>query len=325
MRIFFYFGVPFALYFIIAHPAIIYYNTHTPPSLDQKNPTLALIYLGIAVAGWMAVLIYLFIKIQRHTFGIRNGIRQLNKSGKLVNAIIESVTTRKPVKGFETYEIVVSFTNFNHTPITYTLILTDAKPHLNRYEPGKTIRLRVDQHLKNPPYVIPDDAEAKLKYPTVILLNGLWLIAGIGIISYFIYAYTTENQGYGWRFLTWHHPLIMSLVTAVGIGFIYSLIDKFILSKISGIPSRTAMSLLFQGMQATAKVKEVSQTGTYINEQPEVKFEMTFVDKKGTTHGVSLKKVVPLIHLQTVHQADRSILYLPDSPTTVAFKEDITA
>jgi len=50
---------------------------------------------------------------------------------------------------------------------------------------------------------------------------------------------------------------------------------------------------------------------------------MTFVDEKGTAHGVSLKKIISLSDLQTVHQSNRRILYLPDSPATIAFEEDI--
>ena len=115
----------------------------------------------------------------------------------------------------------------------------------------------------------------------------------------------------------------MSLMMVIGVGLSYLLIRKFILSDLFGFKNRKAMKLLFYGQHATATVTHISQTGTYINDQPQVKFEMTFVDEKGTTHGVSLKKIIPLIHLQTVHQPNRRILYLPDSPATIAFEEDI--
>lgn len=81
MRILKYFWIPLTLYFIIAHPATIYCNTHPPYFLQQKDPIVAFVYLGITVICWITVLTYAAVKIYNHTFGIRNGIRRLSKSG----------------------------------------------------------------------------------------------------------------------------------------------------------------------------------------------------------------------------------------------------
>lgn len=311
----------FILYFTRSYLAII--SDGNPPSLilEQASPTLAFVYLGIAVFGWIAFFTYAWWKIHKGTFGTRNGIRQLGKTGKLINAKILTVTTKKSV---EDQEIEVSFDNFSGTRIPYTLLLTDTKPHLKRYEKGKYLKLRVDPDLKYLPYVIPHDAEVKLKHLQVIALYCLWAIALLGITGYFAYAYTSENQGYGWRFLSLQHPLIMSLIVMLGLGLVYHfLIDKLFLSKIGGLTIRKARELLFHGVQTTAMVLQVHQTGMYTNEQPEIKFDLTFVDKKGVKHQVSIKKTVALINLQSVHQTAKSIFYLPHSPTTVAFEEDL--
>ncbi len=324
MRIFRYFWVLFVLYFIIAHPAIMYDNNYSPSFLEQQNPTHALIYLSITVIGWFGILAYGWMLLYKYTFGIRNGIRQIIETGQLVNAKILNVKTKKSaIKEFEDKEVEVSFHNFSNTPIVYTLILTDTKPHLKRYEEGKTLKLRVDRELKYQPYVIVDDTEVKIKYPKVILLFGLWALALLSIVGYFIYAYTSGNQGYGWRFLTWQHPLILSLIMIIGLWLIYHfLIDKLILSKIVGVRGPKARKLLFHGVQATAMVLQVNQTGTYINEQPQVQFDMTFVDKSGLKHQVSIKRIISLIN-PPAQRGTKSIFYLPDSPTTVAFQDDL--
>lgn len=326
MKLFNYFWVLFGLYFVVVHPAILYDGHHPPSFLERQNPTRALIYLSIAIVGWAGALAYGWRLLYKYTFGLRNGIRQLTRTGQLVNAKILDVNIKKStVKEFEHKEVKVSFDNFSNTRIQYTLILTDTKPYLKRYEKGKIMKLRIDRDLKHMPYVIPDDTEVKIKYPKVILLFGLWAMALVGITGCFVYAYTVENQGYGWRFLTWQHPLMLSLIIGIGLWLIYHFfIDKLILSKIAGMKAPKARKLLFYGVQTTAMILQVNQTGTYINEQPEVKFDMTFVDKNDTKHQVSIKKIVSLIN-PPAQQGAKSIFYLPDSPTTVAFQDDLQA
>lgn len=325
MRIVNYIGIPLVLYFVIAHPAIIYYNTHQNQDLSQKNAVLAIIYLAIAVVGWLSVMGYGWIKIGKFTFGLRNGIRKLSQKGVLVNAKVIKSTTKKTVVGsYKEKEIEVSFDNFNKTPIRYPLILKDAKPPFNRYETGNAIQLRVDKELKYRPFVIPNGTKIKLNYQRTILLFSLWALICLGIVSYFLYAYTRESQGYGWRFLGIMHPLIFSLITLLGFALLYFLVlDKLFFSKLKPISGKKGIRLLFYGKKATATILEVSQTGTYINEQPEVSFKLTFKDSKGRDHRTSLKKVIPMIDLPLVRQDQRTIIYLPEHPEILIFEDDL--
>ena len=325
MRIFKFIGIPLILYFVIAHPAIIYYNTHQNQDLSQKSSILALIYLAIAMIGWLVVMGYGWIKIGKFTFGIRNGIRKLSQTGTLVDAKVIKSTTKKIVKGsYEEKHLEVSFDNFNKTPIRYPLILKDSKPQFRRYEPGNTIQLRVDKKLKYRPFVIPNGIQIKLNYQSTVFLFSLWALVCLGIITYFMYAYSTESQGYGWRFLGIMHPLIFSLITLLGFGLLYYIVlDKLFFSKLNPITGKKAIRLFFYGKKATAAILGASQTGTYINEQPEVNFRLTFKDDRGTNHQASLKKIIPMIDLPFVRQDQRTIIYLPENPDILIFEEDL--
>lgn len=325
MRYFIYFWVVFALYFIIAHPAIIYYNTHPPYYLEGKSPVMALIYLVIAVLGWGAVFAVGFRLVYKYTLGLRKGLHHILTNGTRVTAeIVKIVKSKINSKGQHPMEIVVKFNNFSGQPIPYTITLVDTKPHLKRYEVGKQVSLRVDKSLKQAPYVTIEGAEAKLRPGMVVLGFGVWAILLALLITYFMYAYNTESQGYGWRFLDFSHPLILSLIILLVVVCIgYSVVYRSILSRISGVDGKRSLELLFFGDRATAFVSNTSQTGTYINEQPEVKYEMHYTDMKGVRHELSLKKVVNLLSLHSVQESTKKIFYLPDAPHVVAFEEDL--
>lgn len=156
------------------------------------------------------------------------------------------------------------------------------------------------------------------------MMFGLWALGVLIVIGYFIYSYQTENQGYGWRFLTLSHPLLFSLgMAALFYVIYYFMMDKMIFSKLFSLRGQKFVRLLFYGQRATAFVTNASQTGTYINENPQVRFDLTFTDHKGINHKTSYKKVVQMIDLHDVKRESRTILYMPDDPSILIFEEDL--
>ena len=313
------------MYFIFAHPAIIYYNTPSSTNLADKDPSLALFYLTIAIVGWALVLIFLAFGIYKSTFGQRKSILKLLREGRSVSSTIVKTLSSKPGKNKTIQqEFVVSFTNFAKQEVQYTLVVNDSKPEMKRYEVGGKLRLCIDESIRIPPYILPEDTQVKISIQKVILFYGLWALLTVGIIAYFFYAYQTESQGYGWRFMVIYHPLLLSMFTIVGLGTIaYFLIFKLFVPKMAGIKNNDKIALLLYGHKTMATVEDVTQTGTYINEQPEIKFTLSYTDGKGNVRQVSTKKIVRLINLHQVQQSNRTIFYLPDSPDVVAFEEDI--
>lgn len=324
MRFFGYFWLVFALYFIVAHPAIIYYNLPTG-DLENKSPTMALVYLGIALVGWTMVFGMGLRLVYRYTFGLKGGLDRLSKNGTIIRGEIERITKSKvQSNGHHRMEMVVKFNNFAQQIIYYTISVVDTKSHLKRYEVGKQVSLRVDKSLKNMPYVIIEGAESKLRPGAVALGFCGWAILLGLLVCYFMYAYQTESQGYGWRFLSYYHPLLMSLLVLLLVSFIgYFLIYKLVFAKMTGGTGKQHTELLLFGDRATAFVSDVAQTGTYINEQPEIRYHMQYTDAKGERHEIRLKKVVSLLSLHNVQDSTKKIFYLPHAPQVVAFEEDV--
>ena len=72
-----------------------------------------------------------------------------------------------------------------------------------------------------------------------------------------------------------------------------------------------------------AKLVKASQTGTYINEQPMIRFDVEYTDNRHHVHRGSLKKVIGLLELDITKQEQIEIFYLPENPSQIAFASDL--
>jgi len=86
---------------------------------------------------------------------------------------------------------------------------------------------------------------------------------------------------------------------------------------------QNAVRLKFYGKKTLARLLSAKQTGTYINEQPQVKFELAYDDEKGRTHQVSFKKVISLLEVGITQQEQIAIFYLEDDPQRIALVSDL--
>lgn len=325
MRCFGYFSVDFVSYFINTQLAIIYDGTHYPYVLEGESPMVAIIYLVVAVVGWAIVFAILLRFIYLYTFGLRKRLAYLVANGTQVRAKITKIVKSKATPGgHQRMEMIVKFNNFAGQAVLYMVTVVDTKPHLKRYEVDKQVALRVDKSLKHAPYVVIEGSEPKLRSSKLAIGLGGWVILLALLVWYFVFSYQTESHGFGWRFLEFNHPLIMSLILLLAvilIGYVVSY-RSFIL-RMGNTKRKDPIKLLFFGDRATAFVSEASQTGVYINEQPVVKYAMHYTDAKGVRHETSMKKIVSLLNLHTVHESTKRIFYLSDLPQVTAFEEDL--
>lgn len=284
-----------------------------------------MIFLIIAVLGWGLILIYAAKLIYDSTFKLyKNALKIVNEGRSTQGHIIST----KENQDFDTFiqhqEIIVSFKNLNGAEVRFPFQLVDTKPQLKRYEIGKTIFLKIDDTLKRAPFIMIEGAEVKLNRRRLLSLTLAWVFSAILIIGYFIFAYIHESNGFGWRFLSLEHPLLMSL----GIILVSCLVYIIWIRKMNIFPflSRTkndSIQLLFKGVRTSAEVLETLQTGTYINEQPQLRFKIRFTDGKGQVHIKNFKRVVSLIDLHRIDRDEIEIFYLPENPEIIAMKEDI--
>lgn len=317
------FWLLFFLYFIFVHPAIIYYNSEYPHRyLDQVNPSEALIYLGISLLLWAFILCVLFVIIFKYTIQTKGNIAKINQKGKRLEARIVQASRSVVFKQNEAIKsLVLALHNLEGESIRHTLEVRDTKPNERRFEEGKRIHLRVDSTFTQRPYVIVEGTKGKV--------NGWffigWLLFLVGITYYYVFSYQLENQGYGWRFLTLSHPLLSSagfLILFTGIIYV---IVKFLFLRKMNIGT-SSLALKFRGKRANGTILSVQQTGTYINEQPEVKFDVEYTDDQGLTHQVVVKKIVSLLEVGSVKtQTNCLLFYDPKEPQKVQFESDLIA
>lgn len=315
------FWLIYMLFFAVPFPMLIYYNTEYG-IVDENGgtrPWLALTLLAISVVLWLILIQGWFRRWIILPFIMRRNILRLLKEGVRKDARIKS-SKELPAAGkdVETREIVCSLPNFVGTEITEQLEVNDTKPELHRYEEGKTIRLLIDDKLKAVPHLTLDGVTVGMRAGRLITSLLAWLLITAAIAGYYVYSYQLENHGRGWRFLEFYHPLVLCpFILLVGRISFGKLISLFI-----GGPGN-GLQLKYYGIRTDAQIVSAEQTGTYINDQPQVRFELCYQDNLGKTHTASLKKIVPLLDLNITKQESIPVFYLKEDPKQVAFASDI--
>lgn len=315
------FWMLYMLFFAVPFPMILYYNIKTddPPQLYNIDPWLALGILVLSVVLWVMVLTSWFYKWIVVNFVAQRNIAYLNKHGISRKAeILESVKTSKENNKYNVYELLLSFKNLVNTQITQKTMVNDSKPLQHRFEAGKTVEIRIDKDMKKKPYFIFAGTEARINIMVITFITLGWLAVATLVAGYYMYSYLTENNGTGWRFIVYWHPLVV----CPAILLFYKGILSFFLSKIMSGKSDPEL-IKFKGIRTTARLISADQTGTYINEQPMVLFKLEYVDEKNQPRRAEIKKIVNLLDLNSVRQKTADIFYLKENPDRIAFADDL--
>lgn len=239
-------------------------------------------------------------------------VQQLQRNGKPVDAEITEVLSKQETKeGYVMTEIMVSFPNLVGTPISSSIDLYDSKPHLNRYEVGKKLPLRLNtQHGGQLPWITGDGEIVKEKS----LKRWLYLFTIIYAIVVFIINHIIFSDGKGWRWLSLFHPWV--LIPFWGF-FVMKFTSKTLDGIESGFSGDNINELLLHGVETVGKITKANQTGRFINEQPEMKFNINYTDKNGQTHYVKKKKIVLLSDMHRYRLGEVKLLYLPSNPQII--------
>jgi hypothetical protein len=311
----FIFGILYALFFAIPFPMLLYYNIKNGSiiHLEETNPSFALGVVILSVLVWIIVLTGYFRKWVLQMFSIKRNITRLKETGEHRQAKILDVT-----KTMNACELSLSFKNLVNTEIVQKLTVNDSKPHECRFEAGKKVDVFIDKEIKDTPYFILADTASGVNKKTVTLLSLGWLIFFGLVTAYYLYAYQSESEGMGWRFISFGHPLIICPVILLFYRMLITLIHK----KLSSQSDSTAL-IKFKGIETTARLIKASQTGAYVNQQPMVNFELEYTDYRNRTHRQSLKKVVSLLNLDITKQEHVSIFYLKEDPAHIVFTSDL--
>jgi len=315
------FWIIYALFFAIPFPMLLYYNIkeENMPNLMDSNPWYSLAFLALSILFWAVLLIGSYRKWVVRSFLIKRNIEKLKTTGEPREAkILKSDKISQPGATYDTYELTLQFKNLVGSTITQKTIVNDAKPYERRYEAGKTTGILLDKQVSEYPYFIFATTEVKMRKTIIIMANLGWLTLASIVVGYYIYSYHLESMGAGWRFMCIGHPLLTCAFTLL----LYHVFLTFILNKFNGNPGKLFL-VKFKGTQVKARLVKAYQTGTYINEQPMINFELEFTDQFNQKHRANIKKIVDLLDLDRTRQEYVSIFYLKDDPQQVAFEKDL--
>ncbi|NOW95221.1 hypothetical protein [Mucilaginibacter sp. SG564] len=315
------FWMLYMLFFAIPFPMLLYYNikSENPLDIEGSDPWLSLGLTALSMVLWIILLAGYYRKWVLKAFSAKRNMDRLKKNGVRREAkILESVNLTKPDAGYNTYELSLSFKNLANTEIVQKAGINDMKPYERRFEVGKRVGLLIDKEMKHIPYFIFENSEGSIRRGIIALINLGWLLLLTVVVGYYIYSYQSESEGMGWRFMSFGHPLLI----CPAVLLFYRVLLGFISSKLnSGLDN--APLIKFKGVRTTAKQIAANLTGTYINEQPMVNFELEFVDYQNHTHRASIKKIVSLLDLDSTKQKTADIFYLQDDPQKIAFATDL--
>ena len=69
--------------------------------------------------------------------------------------------------------------------------------------------------------------------------------------------------------------------------------------------------LLLYGKTTQGEIINYSQTGKYINEQPQVRFDVHFLNDQGDLISKKFKQIIPLTDLHELKKGEAEVIYLP--------------
>lgn len=315
------FWILYMLFFAIPFPMLLYYNIKSDnmPNLMERSPWLSLGLVAVSMLLWIILLTGYYRKWVIRTFSIKHNIEKLKNTGEPREAkIIEAIKMSEPNAAYDTYELTLQFKNLAGSEIRQKTIINDSKPYERRYEAGKTVGILLDKEANKVPYLIIASTEVSINKTIVVLVNLGWLAFTCIVAGYFVYSYSSESEGMGWRFISLGHPL---LVCPAGLLF-YRFLGAIIQSKFLGRPNELFL-IKFKGIRTTARLIKASQTGTFINEQPMINFEVEFTDQHNQKHRANLKMIVDLLDLDITKQEHVSIFYLKENPQKIALEKDL--
>ncbi|RRU74421.1 hypothetical protein [Stenotrophomonas maltophilia] len=313
MKAYLWFWGAFLLFFALPFPCILYLGTSWPVALvDRSAPWQALLLLALSLALWLTLL---FAFLHYLLLGPPRALHQVQSilvDGEPRSALIEQAEqTGVQVRGFAQWKLQLSFKNLSGTPIREQMLVVDSKPQLHRFEVGRHIDARLGRTPGAFPNIVLDGAQPELD------VAGLWrrgIGAALGIATVaaaYVGAYRLQSEGLGWTFLSFGHPLLVCPLVLCGYALGLRLLGRLLHADARGD------ALKYRGIGVEARVVKVRQTGTYLNEQPQVEFQLEYIDREGNVQQARVRRFIPLIELANTPREHVTLLYDPDDRSNV--------
>lgn len=294
----------YAMFFVYVFPLFI-----SDLGVYHSEPLEATLYLALGIIFWVAYITKLFLDMRKNAQTIDKA-KELLKKGTLVPAIIIESDIKK-YKNYNKISAVFEFKNFVGTKVKSVYPFIDSKPQEHRFEEGKTIYLRLDPTPNTEiPFIIEGSQVGAKKTKGL----GLLIFTILYCVIVFLILHNKYSDGYGWRWLSLTNPWVVSPV----IGLLTTIFFKKLEKVGTTMSLKEEAQLLLYGKSALGEITQSLQTGTYINEQPEMRLRVRYQDENGNIHRVEKKKVVLLNEMHLMQKGTIvELLYLPENPELI--------
>lgn len=308
------FCVPFLIFFCVPFPIFIYLMSEETAMEPRNSLAVSYGYLGFSLLIWLYILVFFINNFFIKMFRQKNMIRSILKNGipRYAKIIRYKLIRYFPKTNVNAIQIVLSFPNLQNTVIEHEMMFHDSKPQEKRFDVGKSVKVLLNPNVSQEPYFILNDQ--KVEFNTLgIVLRAVFIVLLIAyVIGLYYYFYMRESFDFGWRFLTFMHPIIFSGIMTL----IYILAYQLIIRKF--FKNTKEERILFTGRNAEANIMSVSQTGVTVNDQPQIIFQVSYKDFRGNEHIATYKKIISLLNLSSVPKAGKiEIMYDENDPKNI--------
>lgn len=301
----------FLLFFCVPFPIFIYMMGGELATEPRNSLAVSYGFLGFSLLIWGYIFVFFINNLFIKTFKQKNTIHSILRNGipREAKVIRYQLIKYFPKTNMNAIQIVLSFPNLRNTMIEHEMMFHDSKPQEKRFDVGKEVKVLLNPTVSQEPYFILSDQKVGFNASGMILRITFIILLIAYIIGLYSYFYMLESFDYGWRFLTFMHPIIFSGVMTL----IYVLVFQLIVGRF--FKNKKEERILFGGRNAEANIISVSQTGLTVNDQPELMFQVSFKDYKGIEHIAVYKKIVSLLNLSSVPKTGNiEIMYDEDDP-----------
>ncbi|WP_433632141.1 hypothetical protein [Chryseobacterium cucumeris] len=304
----------FLFFFCVPFPIFIYMMSEELATEPRNSLAVSYGYLGFSLLIWGYVIIFFINKLFITTFKEKNTIKSILRNGIPREAKIIDYKLLKYIakKKMNLIQVTLSFPNLSNTVIEHKTMFHDSKPYEKRFDAGNKVKVLLNPQASKEPYFILSDQKVGFNTSGMILRIVFLVLLIAYVIGLYSYFYWRESFDFGWRFLTFMHPILFSGVMTI----MYVLVFQLIFGKF--LKNTKEERILFSGRNAEANIISVSETGLLVNNQPQIMFQVSFKDFRGTEHIAVYKKIVSFLKLSSIpKQGTIEIMYDEDDPKKI--------
>lgn len=310
-----YFWAAYLLFFALPFPCILYYSIGYPvDAAERTSPAVAIVWLALSILLWALLAAAYVHTLLRAPFRAQARTRAIQRAAIRRRArVVQAQDTGRLMRGWRVWNLTLAFDNLSGTPIQDQMLAVDSQPQLQRFVVDNQLDALLSDDPGGYPNVVLEGAMPEIDRGRLLrrALIGVVLLAALA--AYYAWCWNDPGQGngQGWTFLAPWHPLLVMPACLCG----YLVLGR-LFTRVVGI-DRRAEALNYRGIGVDARVLHVRQTGTEVNAQPQLAFQLAFEDRQGSTHTATVRKVVSLLDLPRVPRERARILYHPDDPSQV--------